>query len=99
MVAIWLPLHGLRAAPHHGEHRRAVLGGHGVDAAVRAVVHVAGGHRAGLVGVRALDDEDELVADVAMRGQRGAGLETREERAAPLAGGILPDLLLAHVGA
>ena len=33
-----------RAAPDDGEHRRAVLGRDGVDAAVRTVVHVAGRH-------------------------------------------------------
>src|SRR5882672_4514768 len=89
----------LRAAPDDGEHRRAILRGHGVDAAVRAVVHVAGGHGPRLVPVRALDDEDQLVAHVTMAGERGARLEARENRAAPLAGRILPDLLLADTRA
>src|SRR5437762_11162849 len=83
----------LGAAPDHGEDGRAVLGGDGVDTAVRAVVHVAGGHGTGLVGVGALDHEDQLVAHVTMAGERSARLEAREDSAPPRAGRILPDLL------
>src|SRR6267142_1480634 len=56
------PRHGsgfldrLRATPDHGQHRHAVLRRHRVHAAVRPVVHAAGGHGTGFVRVGALDD-------------------------------------------
>src|SRR5204863_7305911 len=63
--------------PDHGGSGGAFLGGQGVDAAVRAIVHVAGGHGPRLVGVRALADEDQLVAE----GRRAGGLGARSKRA------------------
>ena len=47
-----------RAAPDDGEHRRAALRRHAVDAAVRPVVHVAGGHGTGFIAGGFLDEED-----------------------------------------
>src|SRR5438094_8364795 len=83
------PSDRLGAAPDDRQHRGAVLRRHGVNAAVRPVVHVARGHGARFIGVGPLDDEDQLVADVAVRGQGGPGLEARQY-GAPLARLVLP---------
>src|SRR5438094_1353076 len=86
------------AAPDNGQDGRAVLGGHAVNAPVRPVVQVAGRHDARFVGIRAFEQNDELVADVTMRRQRRARLEARQQRAA-LGGLVLPAPVLTHAGA
>src|SRR5256884_9649217 len=91
------PLDRLRSAPHDRQDRGAVLRRHGVHAAVRSIVHVAGGHGTGFVLVSPFEDENELVADVPVGRQGGARLELREDRAPLLCPGlVLPDPLLAH---
>src|SRR5438876_961998 len=65
---------------------------HVVHAAVRPVVHVASGHHARLVGSSSLDDEDQLVADVAMAGKPGTRLDAVHDRSA-LGGWVLPEEL------
>src|SRR5262249_57981748 len=65
-----------------------VRGRNGVDAAMGPVAHVAGGDGPELVAEGALDDEDQLVADVAMARKLGTRLNTIYER--PTLGGSLP---------
>src|SRR5439155_212526 len=88
---------GFRAAPHDGQDRRAVLRRHAVDATVRPVVHVARGHDARLVRVRAFDEEDQLVTDVTMRRERGPRLEASQQ-GATLGDLVLPEDLEADSG-
>src|SRR5262245_39786962 len=88
-------LHRLCSTPDHSQECRSVVGRHGVHAAVRPVVHVAGSHRTGLVRVGALDDEDQFVAHVTMTRERRAGLHARQDRAA-LTRLVFPDPLLAY---
>ena len=63
-----------------------------MDAALGPVAHVASGDGPELVAEGALDDEDQLVADVAMAGQLGTRLDAVHERSA-LGGWILPEEL------
>jgi hypothetical protein len=63
-----------------------------VDAALGPVAHVAGGDGPELVTESPLDDEDQLVTDVAMASKPGTRLNTIYERPA-LGGWILPQEL------
>src|SRR5262245_32443336 len=63
-----------------------------MEAALGPVAHVAGGDGPALVAEGALDDEDQLVADVAMAGTLGTRLDAVHERSA-LGGWVLPQEL------
>src|SRR5436190_4378883 len=65
-------LHGLRATGHDREHQRPLAARHAVDAAGRSPRVAAPSARAGVVGHAALEDEDLLVPEVAVAGDRGA---------------------------
>jgi hypothetical protein len=60
-----------------------------VHAAIGPIADVARGQGAELVGDGALDDEDELVADVTVLGQLHSGIDAIHDGAA-LRLGILP---------
>ena len=83
--------------PDEGEHRGPVRGGHGVDQAVRPVVHVAGGHRARAAFA---PSTRKISSSPTCRwgGERRAGLEARQDRPA-LGCDVLPEALLADAGA
>ena len=68
-----------------------------MDTAVRPVAHVPGRHRPGLVRDRPFEDEDQLVADVPVERELGAGLEARQ-LGAPLCRLVLPEDLEAEAG-
>ena len=90
-----LGVRSVRCVPTPRRARWRRLRRHAVHAAIGPVVHVAGGDDPRLVGVRSLDEEDQLVTHVTMRGQRRARLEASQDRPA-LARLVLPDPLLAH---
>jgi len=64
----------LGAAGDDAQGSRPVRGRNGVDAAMRPVAHVAGGDGPALVTESPLDDEDQLVTDVAMASKLGIRL-------------------------
>src|SRR5882724_11861073 len=80
----------LHATGDDREHGRAVRRRDGVHTAVRPIAYVPGRHRAELVRDGALDDEDQLVADVPMERELGVGLDARHD-GPPLALRMLPD--------
>src|SRR6266481_1114009 len=90
-------LHHLDAASHQGEDRGAVLSRDSMRAAVGTVVHIAGEHLAGLIGIRTFYYEDQFVADVLMTRQLRAGIEARQ-RNASLGLLVVPDRFLAYPG-
>ena len=79
------------------EQRGAVPGRYGVHTAIRPVAHVPGRHRPGLVRDRPFEDEDQLVADVPVEGELGAGLEAGQ-LGPPLRRLVLPEDLEAEAG-
>src|SRR5262249_54365335 len=63
-----------------------------MDAAMGPVAHVASGDGPELVAEGTLDDQDQLVADMAMAGKLGIRLDAVHDRAA-LGGRVLPEEL------
>src|SRR5579875_460958 len=93
----WNSLRWLGAAPYKAQHRRAVARGHRVDASFGTEVEVAGGDLAVIVGGRSFDDENQLVACMAMACDGGTGLEARQQDEAPRRV-IAPDSFDANSG-
>ena len=69
----------LHAAGEDRQHRRPVLGRDGVDTAVGPIAHVPRGDGAEVVADGALDDEDQLVADVPVPGKLRARLDAGQD--------------------